>query len=289
MISSDAPLFLAAAAEMFIQEITLRAWQLVEEGRRKTLQKIYYYYYYYYWVLSDIAAAASRHEHFDFLIDIVPREESRKYQEENPTTTIVGGTESGTSQVQYFLTGDGSSGNDVFQLDNGQVLHATPIGQPFPIVSLSTYLFLYLLHVMYVFLFLNTPSKIFMMQMLEDVERRRSQRERLKRRSSLVLKAESSILPRAVKAELPRDIYPLSLLFQMKNWKRFPKFLTRIAFFNVHFFLLYDLDYHCVTLFFILREYLVIVSEFFLFLSTVCFSSLKPIHQFQTLFSRITN
>ncbi|KAK6034098.1 hypothetical protein COOONC_28386 [Cooperia oncophora] len=40
MISSDAPLLLAAASEMFIQEITLRAWQLVEEGRRKTLQKV---------------------------------------------------------------------------------------------------------------------------------------------------------------------------------------------------------------------------------------------------------
>ncbi|KAE9416579.1 hypothetical protein Angca_007493, partial [Angiostrongylus cantonensis] len=32
MISSDAPLLLAAASEMFIQELTLRAWQLVEEG-----------------------------------------------------------------------------------------------------------------------------------------------------------------------------------------------------------------------------------------------------------------
>uniref|UniRef100_A0A0K0DAI2 Nuclear transcription factor Y subunit gamma n=1 Tax=Angiostrongylus cantonensis TaxID=6313 RepID=A0A0K0DAI2_ANGCA len=66
MISSDAPLLLAAASEMFIQELTLRAWQLVEEGRRKTLQK------------SDIAAAASRFEHFDFLIDIVPREDTKK-------------------------------------------------------------------------------------------------------------------------------------------------------------------------------------------------------------------
>ncbi|KAJ1349825.1 hypothetical protein KIN20_005478 [Parelaphostrongylus tenuis] len=70
MISSDAPLLLAAASEMFIQELTLRAWQLVEEGRRKTLQK------------SDIAAAASRFEHFDFLIDIVPREDTKKIHDE---------------------------------------------------------------------------------------------------------------------------------------------------------------------------------------------------------------
>ena len=68
MISQDAPLFLSAAAEIFIQEITLKSWAIVEEGRRKTLQK------------CDIASAVAREEHFDFLIDIVPREEARKYQ-----------------------------------------------------------------------------------------------------------------------------------------------------------------------------------------------------------------
>ncbi|PIO71308.1 hypothetical protein TELCIR_06792 [Teladorsagia circumcincta] len=123
MISSDAPLLLAAASEMFIQEITLRAWQLVEEGRRKTLQK------------SDIAAAASRFEHFDFLIDIVPREDSKKIHDEagNSMTVTSEGVLGTPAQVQYVLAGDGASGNDVYHLENGQVLHATPIGQPIPI------------------------------------------------------------------------------------------------------------------------------------------------------------
>lgn len=39
MISQDAPLFLSAAAEIFVQEVTLKSWAIVEEGRRKTLQK----------------------------------------------------------------------------------------------------------------------------------------------------------------------------------------------------------------------------------------------------------
>ncbi|KAL6732796.1 hypothetical protein Aduo_003517 [Ancylostoma duodenale] len=132
MISSDAPLLLAAASEMFIQEITLRAWQLVEEGRRKTLQK------------SDIAAAASRFEHFDFLIDIVPREDSKKIHEEMSNNSVHGlnvtsdGAIGTTAQVQYVLAGDSTQGNDVYHLDNGQVLHATPIGQPIPIGAPSS-------------------------------------------------------------------------------------------------------------------------------------------------------
>ena len=40
MISQDAPLFLSACAEIFIQEVTLKSWAIVEEGRRKTLQKV---------------------------------------------------------------------------------------------------------------------------------------------------------------------------------------------------------------------------------------------------------
>jgi nuclear transcription factor Y gamma len=53
----------AKAAEIFIHELTLRAWIQAEEGKRRTLQR------------SDIAAAISKCDQFDFLIDIVPREE----------------------------------------------------------------------------------------------------------------------------------------------------------------------------------------------------------------------
>uniref|UniRef100_A0A1I7WJY1 Uncharacterized protein n=1 Tax=Heterorhabditis bacteriophora TaxID=37862 RepID=A0A1I7WJY1_HETBA len=161
------------------------------------------------------------------------------------------------------------------------------------------------------FLYINSISKIFFL---------------LNRRNPLFFHAL-----------LKRNYHVISIrchyLFQMKNWKRFPKlppniylhqeknlwilvspiilncftsffslflgfqessravaftllgcmtFMSSVRIFLYHYFLKnHYYNYHCVTLFFIL-------SEFFLFL-TVCFSSLKPIHQFQTLFSRITN
>jgi hypothetical protein len=63
MISAEAPVVFAKAAEIFIYELTLRAWIQAEEGKRRTLQR------------SDIAQAISKCDQFDFLIDIVPREE----------------------------------------------------------------------------------------------------------------------------------------------------------------------------------------------------------------------
>lgn len=50
---------------MFIEELTLRAWLQVEENKRRTLQR------------NDVASAVSKCDQFDFLIDIVPREEVR--------------------------------------------------------------------------------------------------------------------------------------------------------------------------------------------------------------------
>jgi len=63
MISAEAPIIFAKAAELFIQEVTIRAWLHTEENKRRTLQR------------NDVALAVSRYEQFDFLIDIVPREE----------------------------------------------------------------------------------------------------------------------------------------------------------------------------------------------------------------------
>ena len=40
MRASDAPLFLAMACELFVEELTLLSWQVVEDGRRKTMQKV---------------------------------------------------------------------------------------------------------------------------------------------------------------------------------------------------------------------------------------------------------
>ncbi|PSS01456.1 Nuclear transcription factor Y subunit C-9 like [Actinidia chinensis var. chinensis] len=63
MISAEAPVVFARACEMFILELTLRSWDHTEENKRRTLQK------------NDIAAAITRTEIFDFLVDVVPREE----------------------------------------------------------------------------------------------------------------------------------------------------------------------------------------------------------------------
>lgn len=65
MISAEAPVVFAKACEMFILELTMRAWAHAEENKRRTLQR------------NDIAAAIARTEVMDFLLDIVPREEAR--------------------------------------------------------------------------------------------------------------------------------------------------------------------------------------------------------------------
>ncbi|CAH0551295.1 unnamed protein product [Brassicogethes aeneus] len=63
MISAEAPLLFAKAAEIFIHELTLRAWIHTEDNKRRTLQR------------NDIAMAITKYDQFDFLIDIVPRED----------------------------------------------------------------------------------------------------------------------------------------------------------------------------------------------------------------------
>ncbi|CAH0717753.1 unnamed protein product, partial [Brenthis ino] len=77
MISAEAPVLFAKAAEIFIHELTLRAWSHTEDNKRRTLQR------------NDIAMAISKSDQFDFLIDIVPRHEVKpsKPREEPPRPT----------------------------------------------------------------------------------------------------------------------------------------------------------------------------------------------------------
>jgi nuclear transcription factor Y gamma len=65
MISAEAPILFAKGCDIFITELTMRAWIHAEENKRRTLQR------------SDIASALSKSDMFDFLIDIVPREEGQ--------------------------------------------------------------------------------------------------------------------------------------------------------------------------------------------------------------------
>lgn len=76
MISAEAPLLFAKATEIFIHELTLRAWLHTEDNKRRTLQR------------NDIAMAISKYDQFDFLIDIVPRDEIKPKKETETKTTV---------------------------------------------------------------------------------------------------------------------------------------------------------------------------------------------------------
>lgn len=63
MIAADAPILFCKACEIFIAEITARAFIIADSNKRRTLSR------------ADIAKAISKSDQFDFLIDILPREE----------------------------------------------------------------------------------------------------------------------------------------------------------------------------------------------------------------------
>jgi len=74
MISAEAPILFAKGCDIFITELTMRAWIHAEDNKRRTLQR------------SDIAAALAKSDMFDFLIDIVPREEAATHAKRTATT-----------------------------------------------------------------------------------------------------------------------------------------------------------------------------------------------------------
>ncbi|RXW17877.1 hypothetical protein EST38_g7980 [Candolleomyces aberdarensis] len=63
MIAADAPILFCKACEIFISEITARAFIIADSNKRRTLSR------------ADIAKALSKADQFDFLIDIVPRDD----------------------------------------------------------------------------------------------------------------------------------------------------------------------------------------------------------------------
>jgi len=85
MISAEAPVLFAKAAEIFIHELTMRAWIHTEDNKRRTLQR------------NDIAMAITKYDQFDFLIDIVPRDDIK------PAPKAESGSRVMTDQVSYYL------------------------------------------------------------------------------------------------------------------------------------------------------------------------------------------
>ena len=88
MISAEAPVLFAKAAEIFISELSLRAWIHTEDNKRRTLQR------------NDIAMAISKFDQFDFLIDIVPRDELKPTKRQEDTSRS---NNMLPEQIQYYL------------------------------------------------------------------------------------------------------------------------------------------------------------------------------------------
>jgi len=81
MISAEAPILFAKGCDIFITELTMRAWIHAEENKRRTLQR------------SDIACALAKSDMFDFLIDIVPREEATQKRTTQAPAAVPAGTQ----------------------------------------------------------------------------------------------------------------------------------------------------------------------------------------------------
>ena len=87
MISAEAPILFAKGCDIFITELTMRAWIHAEENKRRTLQR------------SDIASALARSDMFDFLIDIVPREEAATKRTSGPGGGTTSAAQTGSQMM----------------------------------------------------------------------------------------------------------------------------------------------------------------------------------------------
>jgi len=86
MISAEAPVLFGKACEMFIHELTMRAWVHTEDNKRRTLQR------------NDIAMAITKFDQFDFLIDIVPRDDIKPAARKDDSSVRMA-----PDQVSYYF------------------------------------------------------------------------------------------------------------------------------------------------------------------------------------------
>jgi len=86
MISAEAPVLFGKACEMFIHELTMRAWVHTEDNKRRTLQR------------NDIAMAITKFDQFDFLIDIVPRDDIKPATRKDDSSVRMA-----PDQVSYYF------------------------------------------------------------------------------------------------------------------------------------------------------------------------------------------
>lgn len=108
MISAEAPILFAKGCDIFITELTMRAWIHAEENKRRTLQR------------SDIASALAKSDMFDFLIDIVPREEAASHAKRSGQ---------GAGSTNAAAAAQASSSSQIIPPQNN-VQQQPPLGHP---------------------------------------------------------------------------------------------------------------------------------------------------------------
>lgn len=96
MISAEVPILFAKACDLFISELTMRSWNNTEENKRRTLQK------------NDIALAVNKADVYDFLIDIIPREDVKNSKKEEYSSS---GYRPSSENVQYYYNNEGMPPN----------------------------------------------------------------------------------------------------------------------------------------------------------------------------------
>ncbi|KAH9424694.1 hypothetical protein DERP_013923 [Dermatophagoides pteronyssinus] len=117
MISGEAPVLFAKAVEMFISELSLRAWINTEENKRRTLQR------------NDISTAISKYDQFDFLIDIVPRETKPiNKKPDTPSSSHLSNQIANQDQYNYLVQ---------IAQTSPTIHHQTSAGHPIQIIQTS--------------------------------------------------------------------------------------------------------------------------------------------------------
>ncbi|KAI3614480.1 nuclear transcription factor y subunit c-4 [Moniliophthora roreri] len=107
MIAADAPMIFCKACEIFIAEITARAFINADSNKRRTLSR------------SDIATAIAKSDQFDFLIDIVPREDHARRSGRQDQGRAGSSSQGGDVE----RAAEGEPGSDVYEQLNTLLNH----------------------------------------------------------------------------------------------------------------------------------------------------------------------
>lgn len=74
MISGEAPIVFSKACELFIEELTKRAWMTTVQAKKRTLHK------------EDVASAVINTDIFDFLVNLVSENSGKSSEDPQPVT-----------------------------------------------------------------------------------------------------------------------------------------------------------------------------------------------------------